>query len=234
MLKYNGTRMPFEDMNRVPYNPYCKYSYIFYNSPIYRAEPVQQSEILDFGFFNIENVRGYYKIDENGNKIRLVNAEDIARGAGLTRINKKTYAPTSRRANEEYEYESIRWSEINQYAQSRLPYLQQAGIDPMLLQYIQFPLNKESYIPIELAVQIISCADSEQAKLFQAIISIKIAKEIDRLLDEKYSEELKQLRNWKEAAKIFINKDIAYLKDLVDYGASSNELRNAIIQMNWL
>lgn len=131
-------------------------------------------------------------------------------------------------------YESIRWAEFNQYAQSRLPYLQQAGIDPSLLQYIQFPLNKDSYIPIELAVQIISCADSEQAKLFQAIISIKIAKEIDRLLDEKHSEQIEELKNWKEAATMSVNKDIAYLKDLVDYSASANQLRDSIMQMEYL
>ena len=107
--------------------------------------------------------------------IRLVNAEDIARGAGLTRIRKDRVHTSV----DSPEY--IHWDRVNQYAQSRLPYLQQAGLNPILLQYIPEKIDKESYIPLELAIQIISCADSDQAKLFQAIVSITVAREIDRM-----------------------------------------------------
>lgn len=196
-MKHDGSRMPFEGFYQVPLTEkdpiYTEVQPVMnsFRVPLFvqRAiQEIQQTEILDFSFFNIEGVRGYYKIDENGKKIRLVNAEDIARGAGLVRSEIK-FSHTSVRK----EYESIMWYRVNDYAQSRLPYLEEF-IDPTLLQYMQFPLNKDSYIPLELAVQIIICADSEQAKRFQALVSIKIASEIDKLLDEKYSEELNRLR----------------------------------------
>jgi hypothetical protein len=190
--------MPFEGFYQVPLTEkdpiYTEVQPVMnsFRVPLFvqRAiQEIQQTEILDFSFFNIEGVRGYYKIDENGKKIRLVNAEDIARGAGLVKVDKKFFSEKS----ENRVYTSIRWKEFNEYAQSRLPYLQKYA-DSIIFNYIQFPLNKESFIPIELAVQIIMCADSEQAKDFQALVSIKIAKEIDMLLDEKYSEELNRLR----------------------------------------
>ena len=196
-MRHDGSRMPFEGFYQVPLTEkdpiYTEVQPVMnsFRVPLFvqRAiQEIQQTEILDFSFFNIEGVRGYYKIDENGKKIRLVNAEDIARGAGLVRSEIK-FSHTSVRK----EYESIMWYRVNDYAQSRLPYLEEF-IDPTLLQYMQFPLNKDSYIPLELAVQIIICADSEQAKRFQALVSIKIASEIDKLLDEKYSEELNRLR----------------------------------------
>ena len=196
-MKHDGSRMPFEGFYQVPLTEkdpiYTEVQPVMnsFRVPLFvqRAiQEIQQTEILDFSFFNIEGVRGYYKIDENGKKIRLVNAEDIARGAGLVRSEIK-FSHTSVRK----EYESIMWYRVNDYAQSRLPYLEEF-IDPTLLKYMQFPLNKDSYIPLELAVQIIICADSEQAKRFQALVSIKIASEIDKLLDEKYSEELNRLR----------------------------------------
>ena len=157
--------------------------------PLYMAKPViDEQNMIEFDMFNIEGVRGYYKIDENGNKIRLVNAEDIARGAGLVRIRKDRVHTSV----DSPEY--IHWDRVNQYAQSRIPYLQQAGMNPILLQFIPEKIDKDSFIPIELAIQIISCADSEQAKLFQAIVSITVAREIDKMIESKYNEELKNLQ----------------------------------------
>ena len=242
-MKHDGSRMPFDGFYQVPLTEkgpiYTEVQPMMsnYRVPLFvqRAiQEVQQSEILDFSFFNIENVRGYYKIDRDGKKIRLVNAEDIARGAGI--VQHKSF-PTSGEMDEFPIYatqcEYIRWERVNEYAQSRMPYLLQY-LPRSILCYIPEKLDRESYIPIELAVQIIMCADSEKAKKFQALVSIKIAAEIDRRLDEKYSEELNRLKGWKEDAKESVNKDIATLKDMVYMGASIERLREAIREMDFL
>ena len=248
MFKHDGSRMPFTNHTPTTYTSQpIKVGYIRQAlNTIYKAEPKHstvQSDILDFSFFNIENVRGYYTIDDNGNKIRLVNAEDIARGAGIVKVDTKVFSEKS----EKKIYTSIRWKEFNQYAQSRLPYLQKYA-DSIIFNYIQFPINKDSYIPMELAVQIIMCADSEKAKDFQALVSIKIAKEIDRLLDMKYMEQLDSLRTEYLAFCDFaqrtaeaidndhrnINSDIRYLKDMVYTGSSLNRLYEAINNLDEL
>ena len=127
MFKHNGSRMPFDGMHQVQYyGQFCMYDFLFRNHPLYRAEEKQTftnengvltSQLLDFSFFNIEGVKGYYKIEADGYRIRLVSAEDIARGAGLVKIS-------SHNCDEKtYTNEVIQWSRFNQYATESLNYI---------------------------------------------------------------------------------------------------------------
>lgn len=71
-MKHDGSRMPFDGFYQIPFRDrdpiYTEVQPIMCNRiPIFvqRAiqQQVKQSEILDFSFFNIDNIRGYYKID---------------------------------------------------------------------------------------------------------------------------------------------------------------------------
>lgn len=112
MFKYDGSRMPFDGMNRIPYSPYCKYAYIFYNPMIYQAQAINSD--IDMNIFDILNVRGHFE-EYNGKLISFVNVKDVARGIGMSHIKRRTgrvVDPT--RGVQEY-YEEFRWERLQKY-----------------------------------------------------------------------------------------------------------------------
>lgn len=168
----------------IMYNPYgC--------APVYMAEPTQQvappfvqSDILDFSFFMFENIRGYYAIAADGYVSRLINAEDVARGIGLTKMVHNGH-PTSRMSSEELpKVEVIRWKEFNEYAQSSLPYID----IQRELNMFTFPINKDSYIPFELALMVAINCRSEKARQFHGFLVGRFSRELNMMIDNKYKE----------------------------------------------
>ena len=161
----------------------------YYNPYYFMAKPAEEPIMKEFDFFNIEGVRGYYKEESDGFLIELVSAEDIARGAGLVRIETKSSHTSVRK-----EYESFLWDRFNDYAQRSLDTLQQY-IDPRVMPYIKFPIDRDSYIPIELAVRVINKCNSKKAEEFQSIVAVKIANEIRNLNRQKHDIQMVEMQN---------------------------------------
>lgn len=181
--------------------------YYQYNTyPLYMAEP-NSTNFVEFDFFNIEGIRGYYKEEPDGFLIELVSAEDIARGAGLS------YQRTDNRSHSKsgVEYEQFRWDRVNSYLLDIFPYIQHL-VDPRLLNYIPSKIDRDSYIPLEIAVQIINKCNSEQARKFQAIVAVKIANEIRELNRQKHNTMIQELQNKIEEQ----NKTIEYYKNFTN------------------
>ena len=164
-------------------------------APVYMAEPTQQvappfvqSDILDFSFFMFENIRGYYAIAADGYVSRLINAEDVARGIGLTTQSKGRYAGENGCAGscttDIQSYEVIRWSTFNEYAQSSLPYID----IQRELNMFTFPINKDSYIPFELALMVAINCRSEKARQFHGFLVGRFSRELNMMIDTKYKE----------------------------------------------
>ena len=164
-------------------------------APVYMADPIQQvappfiqSDILDFSFFMFENIRGYYAIAADGYVSRLINAEDVARGIGLTTQSKGRYAGENGCATscttDIQSYEVIRWSTFNEYAQSSLPYID----IQRELNMFTFPINKDSYIPFELALMVAINCRSEKARQFHGFLVGRFSREVSMMIDSKYKE----------------------------------------------
>ena len=180
-----------------------------------QAQP-DKNDLVDFNFFNIEGIRGYYKELDNGELIRLVNAEDIAIGAGLDKKEidrRRPVGPHVGRQSTEYlEYNKIRWDRFNQYAEDSLEFLREV-VSPSVFGYIHLPIKKDSYIPIELAISVIICCRSEQAKKFQAIVSVKIASEISKLNDIKHRKNIQNISKQLEEQINLMNKTREYYEN---------------------
>jgi hypothetical protein len=140
-------------------------------------DPTLLNKINTIPIFDVMNIRGYCVYIE-GVLRTFVFAEDIAREAGLTRINKKTYAPTSVRADEEYEYETTLWQRFNEYVHLSIESF--SRLNPDILPLIQFPLHRYSYIPIELALVVLMHCKSKKALDFQVILASRIIPEIQQ------------------------------------------------------
>lgn len=160
-------------------------------APVYMAEPTQkvappfvQSNILDFSFFMFENIRGYYAIAADGYVSRLINAEDVARGIGLTTAVKHNDRPVAGSCNQVQYTEGIRWSTFNEYAQSSLPYID----IQRELNMFTFPINKDSYIPFELALMVAINCRSEKARQFHGFLVGRFSREVSMMIDSKYKE----------------------------------------------
>ena len=198
--------IPSQQVPMYPSNAYiCQQPYYNYR-PLYMAKPMIEQQMIEFDMFNIEGVRGYYKEESDGYLLKLVSAYDVAVGVGLSRIvtDKRRISATDMSvANDELgsdmsdpkyaQYDMIRWKEFNDYAQQRLPYLQ--GIaHPSIFNHVPSQIGNDSYIPLELAVQVAMCCRSEQAKKFQAIIAVKIADEIYNLNKERHEKVIESLQ----------------------------------------
>lgn len=115
----------------VPYIPVMPHTLLCQVQP-------DKNDLVDFNFFNIEGIRGYYKELDNGELIRLVNAEDIAIGAGLDKKEidrRRPVGPHVGRQSTEYlEYNKIRWDRFNQYAEDSLEFLREV-VSPSVFGY---------------------------------------------------------------------------------------------------
>lgn len=208
VLQHDGSRIPLNNIEQVPYyGQFCRYHYLFQNHPLYKAEEKQTfiqnedgvltSQLLDFSFFNIEGVRGYYKIEADGYRTRLVNAEDIARGAGLSR--EKSFHTSAEIRTESY----IQWDRFNQYAEDSMNYV---NLDREK-KYFNLPADKDTFIPLKLAIMVISRCASEQARKFQGIVATVIADQIDRMIDEKYDKLIDDMQGTIEYQNHYLNKE---------------------------
>ena len=169
-------------------------------------------DIKDFDFFNIQGIRGYLNVEEDRLVIALVSAYDIAYACGLTKNNQVNYS-LSDMPDKTYSYTEIRWKEFNDYA---LACAQALEIDPRITEYIHLPCNKDSYIPMELAVMIAMRCRSAAAVRFQQIIASRITQDIIRMSIEKYAH-LQILKD--QASKELIEKyetKVEYMKKYIN------------------
>ena len=185
--------IPSQQVPMYPSNAYiCQQPYYNYR-PLYMAKPMLEQQMIEFDMFNIEGVRGYYKEESDGYLLKLVSAYDVAVGIGLLKISTHSDRPVPTCRNQEFQQtQGIRWKEFNDYAQQRLPYLQGVA-HPSIFNYVPTQIGNDSYIPLEVAVQVAICCRSEQAKKFQAIIAVRIADEIDKLNRDKHQKVIEEL-----------------------------------------
>lgn len=222
--------------------PYCT-PYM----PLFHAKPVENNiiendantlENLNFDFFNINNVRGCFKINEIDNKITyvsLVNAEDIAIGAGLTVIQTRYDRPVATDSCSQlyYTQENIRWSTMNQYATEALESLKQRTDYHIFQPFIPNKIGRGSYIPTQLAVRILMRCTSKKAREFQELVFDKVVTDIENMVLNKYNlilnekntiikdmqDKLDYHRNFHNTSQLFSTTEIAK-----DFGISAQML----------
>ena len=157
-----------------------------------RVDPNIINQINNIPIFNIQNVRGYCIIYENNIKT-FVYAEDIAREGGLVSKSKGRYAGCATSCTTDVPiYDSIRWDYFNDYVNDVIDSFKR--INPEVLYWLQLPIHRYSYIPLEIALSVLMKLRSKKARDFQVILSSIIAPQIQSNAIKEYNNKIKYIQ----------------------------------------
>ena len=162
-MVHDGSRVPFEGMNRIAYSPYCKYAYIFHSYPIYYAELKQNTDIglnkeIDMNIFDILNVKGHFE-EYNGKLISFVNVKDVARGIGMSHFHRKfSHTGVGK------DYEEFKWYRLQKYYDRVINDMKKTK--HWLLPLVT-PFNKDGDMLTFVAIGICNICTNDKASYFR-------------------------------------------------------------------
>ena len=167
---HDGSRVPFEGMNRIAYSPYCKYAYIFHSYPIYYAELKQNTDIglnkeIDMNIFDILNVKGHFE-EYNGKIISYVNVKDVARGIGMShvKVDRRRKMLSTRGEQPFYTIEEFRWNRLKDYYERVVNDMKKTK--HWLLPLVT-PFNKDGDMLTFIAIGICNICTNDKASYFR-------------------------------------------------------------------